>query len=76
MTQILKKMTDKNLLEVIKDEDDKRKRLIKLSQQGQVLKTKALDIPNQISCKFKSINRVQATQLMLLLDLVVNDLAD
>ncbi|MGB2741523.1 MAG: MarR family transcriptional regulator [Cognaticolwellia sp.] len=76
MTQILKKMADKGLLDVIKDEDDKRKRLVTLLQAGRALKTKASNIPNEISCKFKSIDSTQAKQLMQLLDLVVSDLAD
>jgi len=76
MTQILKKMTDKSLLAVIKDERDKRKRLVQLTQHGQSLKLKAADIPKNIQCKFDSINTAQAQQLMQLLDLVVNDLAN
>ncbi|TWX73138.1 MarR family winged helix-turn-helix transcriptional regulator [Colwellia sp. C1TZA3] len=76
MTQILKKMADKGLLEIIKDQYDKRKRLVDLTPQGQALKIKAVNIPNEISCQFSSINSVQAGQLMQLLDLVVNDLAD
>jgi DNA-binding MarR family transcriptional regulator len=76
MTQILKKMADKCLLEITKDDVDKRKRLVKLTQQGQALRTKAVDIPNEISCKFSSIDNNQANLLMQLLDLVVNDLAD
>ncbi|AOW75982.1 transcriptional regulator [Colwellia sp. PAMC 20917] len=75
MTQILKKMVDKCLLEIIKDDNDKRKRLVQLTQQGQELKIKAANIPNTISCKFTHINSTQASQLMDLLDLVVNDLA-
>ncbi|MBA6347168.1 MULTISPECIES: MarR family winged helix-turn-helix transcriptional regulator [unclassified Colwellia] len=75
MTQILKKMVDKRLLEIIKDDNDKRKRLVQLTQQGQELKIKAASIPNTISCKFTHINSTQASQLMELLDLVVNDLA-
>ena len=75
MTQILKKMVDKCLLEIIKDDNDKRKRLVQLTQQGQELKIKAASIPNTISCKFTHINSTQASQLMELLDLVVNDLA-
>tara|TARA_R110001592_G_scaffold37512_4_gene125074 strand:+ start:475 stop:915 length:441 start_codon:yes stop_codon:yes gene_type:complete len=75
MTQILKKMADKRLLEIIKDDNDKRKRLVQLTQQGQELKIKAASIPNTISCKFTHINSTQASQLMELLDLVVNDLA-
>ncbi|MBA6223311.1 MarR family transcriptional regulator [Colwellia sp. MB02u-18] len=76
MTQILKKMADKGLLEIIKDQHDKRKRLVELTQDGQALKIKAVNIPNEISCKFNSIDSMQANQLMQLLDLVVNDLAE
>ena len=76
MTQILKKMADKELLEIIKDEHDKRKRLVQLTKQGQALKQKAVNIPKQIACKFTSIDSVQVQQLMQLLDLVVDDLAD
>ncbi|MBA6263778.1 MAG: MarR family transcriptional regulator [Colwellia sp.] len=76
MTQILKKMTDKCLLNIIKDDDDKRKRLVELTTQGQVLKAKAANIPHSIRCEFNSIDSIQANQLMQLLDLVVNDLTD
>ena len=76
MTQILKKMADKGLLEIIKDQHDKRKRLVELTQHGQALKIKAVTIPNEISCRFNSIDSMQANQLMQLLDLVVDDLAD
>ena len=76
MTQILKKMSDKSLLAVIKDEHDKRKRLVQLTKHGQSLKLKAADIPKNILCKFDSVDATQAKQLMQLLDLVVNDLAD
>jgi len=74
LTQILKKMTDKNLLAVVKGEHDKRKRLIQLTENAQTLKLKAVNLPNEIRCKFNSIDKVQAQQLMQTLDLVVNDL--
>ena len=74
LTQILKKMTGKSLLNVIKDELDKRKRLVKLTHTGQSLKLKAADIPKTIFCKFDSIDTNQAQQLMQLLDLIVSDL--
>jgi DNA-binding MarR family transcriptional regulator len=74
MTQILKKMTEKSLLAVIKDEHDKRKRLIQLTQNGLALQKEAADIPKNILCKFESVDPMQVKQLMQLLDLVVNDL--
>lgn len=76
MTQILKKMADKALLEVIKDEQDKRKRLVKLTPDGQTLKKKAANIPQKILCNFTSIDSTQVEQLMQLLDSVVDDLAE
>jgi DNA-binding MarR family transcriptional regulator len=76
MTQILKKMADKSLLEIIKDDQDKRQRFVQLTQQGQSLKLKAVNIPAKISCKFDNINNEQTQQLMQLLDLVVKDLSD
>jgi DNA-binding MarR family transcriptional regulator len=76
MTQILKKMADKQLLEIIKDAQDKRKRLVQLTSEGQALKKKAAHIPKQIGCKFNSIDSAQAQQLMQLLDLVVEDLSE
>ena len=76
MTQILKKMADKALLEVIKDQQDKRKRLVKLTSEGQALKKTAANIPQKIKCNFKSIDSTQVAQLMQLLDLVVDDLTE
>ncbi|MFT6086734.1 MAG: DNA-binding MarR family transcriptional regulator [Glaciecola sp.] len=76
MTQILKKMANKSLLEIIKDDQDKRQRFVQLTQQGQSLKLKAVNIPAKISCKFDNINNEQTQQLMQLLDLVVKDLSD
>jgi DNA-binding MarR family transcriptional regulator len=76
MTQILKKMTDKQLLEMIKDEHDKRKRFVQLTKEGRALKKKAAHIPNLIKCKFDSIDSDQVKQLMQLLDLVVDDLSE
>jgi DNA-binding MarR family transcriptional regulator len=76
MTQILKKMADKSLLEIIKDDQDKRQRFVQLTQQGQSLKLKAVNIPDKISCQFDNINNEQTQQLMQLLDLVVKDLSD
>lgn len=74
LTQILKKMVEKSLLEISKDEQDKRKRFIKLSLKGQGLKQQAADIPSKIHCQFSSIDSIKAEQLMKMLDLVIHDL--
>ena len=73
MTQILKKMADKNLLSIIKDEQDKRKRVIKLSDAGQTMKLEATDIPSKVLCQFPQLAPKQMTELMGLLDLVVGN---
>ncbi|WP_086981288.1 MarR family winged helix-turn-helix transcriptional regulator [Vibrio aphrogenes] len=74
MTQILKKMTDKALLAIVKDEHDKRKRLVKLRSHGQQLQDLAADIPAQIRCQIPHLTDDEAQQLMHLLDKVVQDL--
>jgi DNA-binding MarR family transcriptional regulator len=73
MTQILKKMADKNLLSIIKDEQDKRKRVIKLSEAGQTMKLEATDIPSKVLCQFPQLAPKHMTELMALLDLVVGN---
>ncbi|CAM3765885.1 MULTISPECIES: MarR family winged helix-turn-helix transcriptional regulator [Pseudoalteromonas] len=75
MTQILKKMTDKQLVMVIKDEDDKRKKRVKLQPQGIEMQQQATAIPQQIRCQFPSINEQEAMQLITLLDKLNTDLA-
>jgi len=74
LTQILKKMEDKKLLVAIKDQKDKRKRFIQLTENGQELKQKAADIPSKIHCQFDSLDSAKAQQLMQDLDLIINDL--
>jgi DNA-binding MarR family transcriptional regulator len=73
LTQILKKMTEKDLLNVVKNADDKRKRTVKLSPHGHTLKQKAAVIPKQVLCKFRHLDNSQVKQLMQLLDLVNTD---
>lgn len=70
MTQILKKMTDKSLLSIVKDENDKRKRIIKLEAHGDKLRHQASTIPDTIKCSFSHITEQEAQQLISLLDKV------
>jgi len=74
MTLILKKMSDKKLLSVMKSDDDKRKKLIHLLPDGQALKIKASEIPDKVKCAFPSIETKELMQLISLLDLVCSDL--
>lgn len=61
----------KSLLSIIKDEKDKRKRLLKLSDTGQRLKLKATDISDKVLRNFPGITHSQTLQLMDLLDSVM-----
>lgn len=74
MTQILKKMDDKQLLSIVKDEQDKRKRVVKLSSNGQQLQSKAAKIPEHIRCHFPSLNDTEANQLVHLIDKIIKDI--
>jgi DNA-binding MarR family transcriptional regulator len=76
MTQILKKMADKGLLNIAKDEKDKRKRFIKLTPLGHNFESKALDVREQVSCRFINVDSNKAHELMDLLDLVIQDLSE
>ena len=73
MTQILKKMGDKLLLNIVKDEQDKRKRVVKLTGEGQKLQSKAARIPERIRCQFPSLDDEEAQLLVQLLDKVIKD---
>jgi DNA-binding MarR family transcriptional regulator len=70
MTQILKKMTDKSLLSIVKDEDDKRRKVIKLEPHGDELRHQAASIPEKIKCSFSHMTDQEAQQLIMLLDKV------
>lgn len=74
MTQILKKMGDKQLLNIVKDEQDKRKRVVKLTSEGQKLQSRAAKIPAHIRCQFPSLDDGEAQLLVQLLDKVIKDL--
>lgn len=73
MTQILKKMSDKDLLSVIKDEQDKRKRLVALQDNGKKAQDKAAAIPQSIRCQFPSLSQEESEKLIHLLDKVIHD---
>ncbi|ATC96845.1 MarR family winged helix-turn-helix transcriptional regulator [Pseudoalteromonas tunicata] len=74
MTLILKKMQTKQLLSISANEDDKRKKLIRLTQTGHALKHKAASVPAQIQCAFPTISQQDVHTLISLLDKVCGDL--
>ncbi len=68
MTLILKKLEQKGLLGVVKDEHDKRVRRVVLSKAGENAKLKALDVPAQMLCKLDGMSKTEAKQLVVLMD--------
>jgi len=70
MTQIMKKMAAKGLLQLVPDQDDKRKKIVSLTTAGRELRDEAVKIPEQIHCAFPSVSEQEAGQLIALLDKV------
>ncbi|OEF28114.1 MarR family winged helix-turn-helix transcriptional regulator [Vibrio rumoiensis] len=73
MTQILKKMSDKGLLNIVKYEHDKRKRTVELQPYGHDMQSKAATIPHTIRCQFPSLSDDEAQQMITLLDKIITD---
>ncbi|BBN81290.1 MarR family transcriptional regulator [Pseudoalteromonas sp. A25] len=68
MTLILKKMVAKSLLDIVKDKDDKRKKWVKLTAEGDALRAKAMNIPSQIRCSYERVTAEEFKMLTQLLD--------
>ena len=68
MTLMLKKLTQKGLIDVLKDEKDKRVKHVHLTTKGKALKQQAEEIPKQMLCKFSDINIKDLQQHIEFLD--------
>lgn len=71
MTLILKKMVTKTLIQIASDENDKRKKCIRLLPQGIALEEQAKHIPDLIKCGFSNVNEKEISQLICLLDKIL-----
>lgn len=74
MTLILKKMQVKEYLQITASDEDKRRKVVKLTPKGSALAHQAQTIPEQIQCEFPSISQDDIGQLIQLLDKVCHDL--
>ncbi|MBQ4852212.1 MarR family winged helix-turn-helix transcriptional regulator [Pseudoalteromonas sp. MMG012] len=74
LTLILKKMTTKSLIRIVSNENDKRKKHVKLLAGGLDLKVQAQHIPEQIKCNFSNVNEEEVNDLIALLDKVLVNL--
>lgn len=70
MTQILKKLTAKQLIQIRQDDNDKRVKIVCLTKPGKMLKASAELIPNQMLCRFNGLEKSEIEQLVHLLDKV------
>lgn len=68
LTQILKKLVQKQYILLAPSEQDKRVKLVELTSQGRKLKEKALDIPAKLKCQFPDVEKDDLIQLQILLD--------
>ena len=68
LTQILKKLEQKQYLLLMPSEHDKRAKLVELTPQGRNLKEQAVDIPAKLKCQFPEVEKDDLIQLQILLD--------
>lgn len=68
MSLILKKLEAKGFLTVIKDDNDKRVRRVKLTTEGIAKKAVAEEVPAQMLCKLQGMTKEESHMLRDLLD--------
>lgn len=68
LTQILKKLEQKQFLQLMPSEHDKRSKIVGLTSQGRSLKELAIDIPAKLQCQFPDVEKEDLQQLQILLD--------
>lgn len=68
MSLILKKLTHKGYLNIQKSNEDKRVKLVRLTDTGKAIKAEAKAIPEEMLCKLKCMSLEEAEQLINLLD--------
>ncbi len=68
LTLILKKLVQKGLLQLSSSKQDKRVKLVKLTEAGTKMEAKAESIPKQLRCQFPELSDSEINQLTTLLD--------
>ncbi|MDC7249937.1 MAG: MarR family transcriptional regulator [Sphaerochaetaceae bacterium] len=75
LTPLLQKLEKKELISRVKDENDKRKVYIRLTEKGYKLKDSAKEIPQELMCKI-SYNNEKFKQLTILLKELITDITE
>ena len=77
LTPILKRLEAKKLLKRQADSQDERQKRIVLTTKGQQLKQRALTLPEELFCRFKSgLNLQQAMELKKLCEMLYQALVE
>lgn len=74
LTLIAKKLVTKQLVAFAADDEDKRRKFIRLTEIGQQLQKTAMTVPEKIHCAFPNMQADELQQLFSLLDKLNNDL--
>ncbi|NVK26363.1 MAG: MarR family transcriptional regulator [Gammaproteobacteria bacterium] len=74
LSLILKKLQDKELVQITPSQQDKRVKFVSLSTKGNSLKQQASDIPQALRCKIPSLNDSELIQFRELMDKIMLDL--
>lgn len=70
LTLILKKMAQKNIIQIKASQKDKRRKIITLSDEGKTLKTSALNYPDRLGCNDLDLNKSDVKDCIALLDTI------
>ncbi|WP_462151811.1 MarR family winged helix-turn-helix transcriptional regulator [Pseudoalteromonas xiamenensis] len=68
LSLILQKLSEKQLINVVAGEEDKRQKVIKLTLSGKEMSEHAAAIPAQMRCTFSDLSDDEVKQLTALLD--------
>ena len=74
LTLILKKLVNKQMIQLQPSQQDKRIKHVLLTQEGITLKETASELPEKIRCSVPSITEDEAIQLKIILDKMNRDL--
>lgn len=76
MSLILKKLQAKGYVDVQIGEQDKRARIVHLTESGRAAKGVAEEIPKQLVCKINRLSMDELLEMRRLIDLLSDDLQD
>lgn len=74
LSLMLTKLEKKKIIKITKDSADKRKRIISLTSHGEILKDKAVSVPEKMWSCLESLEYEDALELIALLDKMNCDL--